>query len=523
MDRWARLEIGRGTGWAAVAVAGAALVFQGIGGSPLLDPNEAKHALIAKHTLEAGRWLEPVLNGRAYHDKPSLFYILVGACYRMFGVSEFSARLVPGLSIWATLLATYGLASVRSTQAGLLAAYLLASSLFFVHLGRFTNLDGVFTLALTAALFSALMRFPSAGPWRIPYLSFLFAGIATLIKGPVALVMLSVPAGFAAFRPGLDWRRVVAGAAVIIAIVAGWVIPVALWHRDYLVDFIWLHNLQRYFGEVQIFHQQPLLFFLPIVFGALLPWSTLLPLALARALRRVDREFFLAVYALTVVAFFSLSSGKLATYVVPAFPPLAVVLAWWSWDRLSEPGSKGRRAALAGVVLVALLAPIGMGAAMLAAPELLGAAACLIPASVLALGIWARRGRFDNGTDIVVLCSAGCLAASVLLGALGGSSAGRFTSDRDLATVALRNGRPDRMIVYRVRPFSFLFYTGWEGIYKVSDEQYREAITAPGRALILTKEGRLPPLAEIVPGVEFTTVARNARHLLLRPVPAQSR
>ena len=103
-------------------------------------------------------------------------------------------RFAPASLSASRPVTSVSLASLRSTQAGLLAAYLLASSLFFVHLGRFTNLDGVFTLALTAALFTALMRFPSAGPWRIPYLSFVFAGIATLIKGPVALVILSVPA-----------------------------------------------------------------------------------------------------------------------------------------------------------------------------------------------------------------------------------------------------------------------------------------------------------------------------------------
>lgn len=522
-DRWARLRVGRSMGYAVVAVAGAALVFPGAGGFALLDPNEAKHALIAKHTLEAGRWLEPVLNGTPYHDKPSLFYILLGVCYRALGVSEFSARLVPSLSVWATLLLTYGMASTRSVQAGLLACFFLASSLFFVHLGRFTNLDGLFSFAVTAALFAALAARPPTGKWRIPYPAFGLAGLAVLIKGPVALVMLAVPGLIAAISEELDWRRCLSGTVLLLGIVAAWVIPVALLYPDYLIDFVWLHNLQRYFGDVPVFHPEPVLFFIPIVFGGLLPWSTLLPLAMFRALRRPGPDFYLAVYALTVVAFFSLSTGKLSTYVVPAFPALAVLVAWWAWDRLGEPAGCGKNEALVGAGILMSLGPIGIAAAALAARELLPAAACLLPASVVSAVVLRLRDRFAGALDVTIVCCLGCIASSVLLGAFGGAAAARFTSDRDLAAAAVSTGRPDRMIIYRVRPFSYLFYTGWDAIYKVSDTEYLRAITAPGRTLILTKEKRLEPLSEIAPGVRFETVARNSRHLLLRPVLEQSR
>ncbi len=532
VGRWGGFRLERSGGLALVVLAATALIFPGLGGFALLDPNEAKHALIAKNTMEAGQWLEPVLNGTAYHHKPSLFYILVGACYRAFGVSEAAARLVPALSAWTTLVATYWFGSRRSVPAGLLAAYFLASSLFFVHLGRFTNLDGVFTAALTIALFSTLAAEKrvarDSGRWRIPYLAFVLAALATLIKGPVALVLLAVPACFAAARRELDWRRIAIGVVVVVCIVSAWALPVWLAHPDYLRDFVWLHNLQRYFGDVEKFHPEPALFFIPITFAALLPWSPLIPLAVVRALRCRDSEFYLAVYALAVIAFFSLSSGKLATYVVPSFPPLAVLTAWWAWGRLSEPGSRGLSAALAGAGVVALLAPAALIAAVIVDPSVAWAASCFVPASGVAAAVLVRRRFFSSGADVSIAVASGCLATSVLVSAFGGIAAERLTSDRDLAELARAMGRPDRMVIYRVRPFSFLYYTGWTGVYKVSDEEYRHAIEdgvdaeAAVFTLILTKEKRLEPLAQIAPGVEFETVARNRRHLLLRPVSAQS-
>jgi 4-amino-4-deoxy-L-arabinose transferase-like glycosyltransferase len=522
MDRWAKLELSRGGGFGLVAFAAGLLLFPNAGGFALLDPNEAKHALIARHMLEEGRWLEPILNGALYHDKPSFFYILVGACYRIFGVSEFSARLVPCLSVWGTLLLTYALASKRSVPAGILSAYFLGSSLFFIHMGRFTNLDGLFTLALTGALFPALAVMPARGAWRIPYVSFVSLAFAILIKGPVAGVLTAVPAAVAIARFELDWKRVVRGVLLLLAIVAAWVVPVAIAHPDYLVDFVWLHNLQRYFGDVPVFHPEPILFFIPIVFGALLPWSPLLPYAVLRAFRRPSADLLLAAYALGIVAFFSLSTGKLATYVVPAFPALAVLVAWWSWAGLSEPGSRARDAALVGEGFLVVLVPVGVVAAYVAAPELVIVSLCLVPMGLVAAGVLFARARFQSGTEVAVAACIGCLCSSLLLCAFGGPGAARFTSDRDLAEQALALGPPDRMVIYRVRPFSFLFYTGWKAAYKVSDEAYKAAITGPGDVLVLTKAKRLEPLGLIVPGVRFVTVARNRRHLLLRPIREQS-
>jgi len=532
VNYWSCLRLGRAGGLALTALAGAALLVPGLGAFALLDPNEAKHALIAKHTLEAGRWLEPVLNGVAYHDKPSFFYILVGTCYRVFGVSEASARMVPAVSVWATLLATYLLASKRSVPAGLLAAYVLASSLFFIHLGRFTNLDGAFTATLTLALFSALATMPEPTQrerWRIPYFAFICAGLAVLVKGPVALVLLGAPATAALFAARLDWRRVGRGSALTMLIVAAWAVPVWIEHRDYLVDFVWLHNLERYFGDVAVFHPEPALFFIPIVLAALLPWSTLLPLALARALRLRGPEFYLAIYALALVAFFSLSTGKLATYVVPAFPALAVLVAWWVWAGLDVHGEggeldgAGRRPALVGAGLLAAVAPLALVAAAIIDTSMLGAAMSFLPASGAAAFVLMRRDRFTTAIDIAGIASAGCVATSLLIGLVGGQAAAKLTSDYDLAAEARALGRPATLVVYRVRPYSFLYYTGWPAVYKVDNEAYVAALESPGETLVLTKEKRLGPLAELAPGLIFETVARNKRHLLLRPIRAQSR
>jgi 4-amino-4-deoxy-L-arabinose transferase-like glycosyltransferase len=500
-----------------VAAASAMLVGLGLGAHPLLDPNEAKHALIAAETLAAGSWLEPVLNGGAYHDKPALFYVLVGLAYRFFGIGELGARAVPALATVATLLATHLVAARRGLAQGLVAWGLLASTLPFVQLGRFTSLDALFCFALSGAVFAGASRSDDPGPLTLPWSAFVLAALAVLVKGPVALVLLGPLVVVAARDGGLDWRRCAAGAGLTSALVAAWAVPTYLAHADYLGEFLWTHNLARYFTPEEKFHEQPVYFFLPVLFAALLPWSVLLPRVLRRAISAGRSDRLLLAFSVWVFVFFSFSAGKLATYIVPIVPALAVLTARW----LLSNGSHGSgtdsapRELPVGLAPLALLAPVGALGAAYEAPTLLPVAAALVPLSV---GGIASLYAFRSGAAtrrVLALACAGCLATTLLLDLVGGRAAATLTSDRDLAAFALARGRPERLVVYRVRPFSFLFYTRWHAIYKVSDDDYRTALKSPGSWLLLTKDKRLESLRAVVPGLRYAVAAENSRHLLL--------
>src|SRR5216110_3991300 len=67
-------------------------------GCPLLEPEETRYAEIPRQMLAQGRFVEPVWHGEPYYHKPPLLYWLVMASYRVFGVSDAAARLVPALA-----------------------------------------------------------------------------------------------------------------------------------------------------------------------------------------------------------------------------------------------------------------------------------------------------------------------------------------------------------------------------------------------------------------------------------------
>src|SRR5947209_8123691 len=103
----------------------ASLLFLGRLRTPLLEPEETRYAEIPRQMLHAGRWVVPVLHGQDYLDKPPLFYWLVMASYRAFGVHEWSARLVGGLIAVLTVVVVYGWANRTLGPRAALAAGLV--------------------------------------------------------------------------------------------------------------------------------------------------------------------------------------------------------------------------------------------------------------------------------------------------------------------------------------------------------------------------------------------------------------
>jgi len=501
----------------AVAVLAAVLLGVNLAGQPLLDPDESKHAEIAREMLVTGRLLRPIVNFEPYDDKPSAFYVLVGLCYRLFGVAEGPARLVSVVAGWLTLLATYWYAARRDVTTGLAAALLLAACPFFVGVARFTNFDALLTAAMTGAVLTFARWLDRPERRAVLFACYVLVAFAILVKGPLALALVTVPMVVAALRGDFSLADLWAPRAALAAtlVVAAWALPAAFLAPDYLREFLWVHNVQRYLVAESLFHPEPIYFFVPVLLLGLLPWSPLVPVAWLRAWRRSASDRFLATYALWVVVFFSLSTGKLATYVLPAFPAFAVAVATWLVETRTATPNLGRRALLVVAGAMALLAPAAYVGTRLAEPPATAAGWVLLPASiagVLALVV-ARSGAATTARLVLVLC-AGMICTSLGLQIGAPSAVARFSSDADLARVASNEAAVT--VAYQVRPYSYLFYAQRPVLEQLDDDGYRAALRAIGPLLLLTRERKLPKLHRLVPELRLRELARNERHVLYR-------
>ena len=142
--------------WAWGAVGLAALPALGAMYGPIGGVDPPQYAEIGRELFEGQRWL-PLRDAYGpYLDKPPLFYWLVAASYSLFGVSDWAARLIPALAIHASVLLTYLLGRRSLGEAAAFrGAVVLALAPGLASVGRLLLLDGLLTLWMTLALFTA--------------------------------------------------------------------------------------------------------------------------------------------------------------------------------------------------------------------------------------------------------------------------------------------------------------------------------------------------------------------------------
>jgi 4-amino-4-deoxy-L-arabinose transferase-like glycosyltransferase len=316
-------------------------LFSGLGALGLVGPDEPRYAAIARAMAETHDWVTPRLWGTPWFEKPILYYWTAGIAMRIFGVSEFAARLPSAL---AALLAVVAVAWTALRSFGVGTAWysllMLPTSVAMIGFSRAASPDMLFAGLLTAAMAvaSEMLQKPRPGPILRVAFGF-FLGAAALAKGPAA-VILAGGATLLWAALSRQWRAPFRFLhpliiAVFCATALPWYVLCALRNPDFLRVFIWQHNFQRYLTPI-FEHRQPFWFYGYILLLAVFPWILFLLAALFGALSRLKNraapipiDTFFSCWAVFPVLFFSLSQSKLPGYILPAIPPLFILLGRW--------------------------------------------------------------------------------------------------------------------------------------------------------------------------------------------------
>ena len=321
---------------------------------PLIEPDEGRYAEISREMLTTGDWLVPQLDHEPFYDKPPLFFWLVAGSFRLLGTHEWVARLTPATATLLAVLATFCFgARVFGMRTGFLSAGMLALTIGYMEMGRVIILDSLLACFVTISLFTAYEAI--RGPhlkrhWWIA--SSVACALAILAKGPVAFVLLCPPVVAYCWlngcpsRPSLRHWLAYAGIASLLAV--PWYIAVLIRDPQFAYHFFIEHHLARFFTAK--FHEAPFWFYLPVLALGFLPWSLLFPpfatflWARAPAIRslRTAALGFVLLWCGWVVLFFSLSSGKLPPYMLPAAPAIALALGYFLDCLLFRPDMRSR-------------------------------------------------------------------------------------------------------------------------------------------------------------------------------------
>ena len=320
-----------------------AVWFGNLGYRSLVRPDEGRYAEIAREMAVTGDWITPRLNGIKYFEKPPLQYWMTAAAYTAFGEHEWTARLWTALTGFAgVLMVGFAGAGLFGRRAGFYSAMVLGSSGLYAAIGHINTLDMGVTFCLTLGLAAFLLAQRGEARTRETRLWMLLAwtamGFAFLSKGLIGLA-LPVAAMFAYALVHRDisfLKRLepLAGAAILLAIAMPWIIAVTIANPEFPHFFFIHEHFQRFLTQVH-HRTAPWWYFVAILLAGMLPWTTMLGQSLIAAWKsdRGGPSFkprrFLLLYAAVIFLFFSASQSKLASYILPIFPALALLVGDW--------------------------------------------------------------------------------------------------------------------------------------------------------------------------------------------------
>jgi 4-amino-4-deoxy-L-arabinose transferase-like glycosyltransferase len=320
-------------------------LFGDLGGTPLLDYDEAVYADVSRNMYLDGEWLTPSLDGEPFYEKPPLLYWTQFAGYELFGVGALGARFSTAVSA-ALLLALVFFAARRplGSRAAGLAALMLACCLMFPLISRvaFTDMLLTFFLALTlCCLHQSFENWDSKRGLGWLVAACTAAGLAMLVKGAIGALLPGAAALVTLLwnrRLGVVVRRVtwvVPSLLWMLLVGVSWYLMLGLTHPDgfeFMVDLFLKHHVGR-FSEPMQGHGGSIVYYPGIILVGFLPWSPFLFPALRRTKlmgESDERARFLrlfASFAVITLVFFSIAATKLPNYIFPIFPCLALLTA----------------------------------------------------------------------------------------------------------------------------------------------------------------------------------------------------
>lgn len=403
--------------YVATAIIAMIMVFLNLGGIPLLDPDEPVYAETPREMILSGDFVSPQIYGDYWYDKPPMYYWLVAASYKIFGIHEFAARFPAAfLSVLCVIVVLFFVSKIFNKRTGIMSALILATSLEYFYLGKAAVTDITLNLFLTCSLLGFIHK--------KYYWFYVFAALATVTKGPIGLffpcVIVLLYLCLSRNLKELKNMKIFSGILVFMLIALPWYgVMYHLHGNDFINTFLGFHNITRFTTPE---HPTGVLwyYYIPVLFIGFFPWIAILFQSIYHSFVCSYEKFnillFFNIWMLVVFLFFTVAQTKLVSYILPMYPAMAIIIGWYINSICNNYHSYKRQYSwsLATIVL-AVLFSVGAFIGVKQMPQIengvLGLVACFI---FIAIGnvysMWRRQIQSMFTINVV-----GMILISVLL------------------------------------------------------------------------------------------------------------
>jgi len=301
----------------------------------LIGADEPRYAQVAREMLARHDWITPTLGGVAWLEKPPLYYWQAMLAFRIFGVSDWAARLPGAMDATILVLAVYCFLRRFRSECAFDGALMLATCAGIVGFARAASTDMPLAASLGMAML-AWFAWLETGERSLIVTFYMALGLGMLAKGPVApflagIVILLFAASQRSWKIALKTLSP-PGIAAFLIVVLPWYALVQARNPQFFRVFLLEHNLAR-FGSNLFHHPEPFWYYVPIALLGWVPWAHFISFALLFAARKLrspgadSLNTFLMIWMGVFVVFFSISQSKLPGYILPAIPAGVILLA----------------------------------------------------------------------------------------------------------------------------------------------------------------------------------------------------
>ncbi len=322
------------------------IFFFNIGNYALMDVDETRYVSMARDMFNGKDFLTLYLNGEYFFEKPPLYFWGECLSFAIFGkITEFTARFPVALYGTLSVLLVYLTGKrVVSKRYGLISALILATSLEFVILAKFAILDIVVTTCVGfSVMFGFMTQFAEDKNKKyFWWLFYIFSGLAVMAKGIPGFVvpfatMFFVTLYNKTFKEIFKPQYFLVGFLLFFLIVLPWHVVMFKIHNPlFYNEYIVKHHLERFLNSNEIGRKQPFYFYFLTVLWGLFPWIFS---AVASGIEKIKSRtkidwlnnkylMFNIIGFAVVMLFFSSSSTKLITYILPVYFFTANILGY---------------------------------------------------------------------------------------------------------------------------------------------------------------------------------------------------
>lgn len=312
-----------------------------LGRAQLVSWDEAIYASVARNIFNSGDFINLELNFEPYFNKPPLYIYLTTLAYHVFGINEFSARIVSSVFGIATVITTFLFTKkVIGPKEAILAALLLLSNFHFISIVRHGRMESMVTFLI---LISVIAFYNMLEKPKWVYLFALSTALAVLTKGLMGLFPLVIAGIFVLCKPSriksLFNIHTIAAIVIFLLIAVPWFVVQYLNYGNAYTDHFFGYQTFSRISDAISGHSKPWWHYFEVIsvfyFSS---WSVLIIPALLfffwKTVRQKSESFVLiAIYALSILLIFSfVVQTKLHWYITSAYVPIAIITAYMLTD-----------------------------------------------------------------------------------------------------------------------------------------------------------------------------------------------